>query len=76
MLILGIVIGVVLVVIGVAVAYDLRARHLRALSADFRESGRLNSRRAAREREAAEARGRSTNLGDGPSGGFGPSMGP
>ena len=76
MLILGIVLGVVAVVVGVAAAMDLRARRRRGLSADFQESSRLSSRQRAHEHDSAVARERPTNLGDGPTGGFGPSMGP
>lgn len=73
MVIFGIVIGVVVVVVGVAMAYDLRARRHRALSEDFRESGRLSSRRAAHDRKAAAARNRPTTIGGSPGG---PSLGP
>ena len=74
--IVGFIVIALAVVFGLAIAYDLRARRRRNLSAEFKESGRLNSRRAARRRDSAEARTRPTSMGGPPSGQGGPSLGP
>jgi hypothetical protein len=76
MAIVVIVVGTLVVVLGVAVAYDLRARRDRALSADFGEAGRVTSRRAAHDRKASEARNRPSQISGPPSGQGGPSLGP
>jgi hypothetical protein len=67
---------VIAVVVGLAFVLDLRAKRRRGLAADFGEAGRLNARNRAHQHQSSEARTRPTNLGDGPTGGFGPSAGP
>jgi hypothetical protein len=62
------------VVFVVAVASDLRARHHRHLAAELRESGRVSGRRAARTRDATDARDRPTRMGKGPTGGPSPGL--
>ncbi len=76
MVIVGIIVGTLVVVFGVAIAYDLRSRRHRALSANFAEAGRTTSRRAARDQKAAEARSRPSQVSGPPSGQGGPSLGP
>lgn len=75
---LGFIIGPVVLVLAVAIAYDLKARRRRGLSGDFKEAGRLSARRNAQDRRSREARARPNKMG-GPGSGApmgGPSLGP
>ena len=78
MAMLGFIIGALVLVLGVAIAYDLRARRHRRLSGDYKEAGRITARRNAQDRRSREGRARPTKM-EGPGSGAplgGPSLGP
>ena len=63
MVLFWVVIGVIVAVLGVAVVFDLRARHHRSVTGDFRAASRDSARREAQSRNATEARSRPSKMG-------------